>query len=97
MSTQTDTHPTLAIEGAIASPSNPRHFMVLKAIDRRVRIFAGDTLVADTTNAVRLIEVGKTIYDPLVYVPAADLCQNLKRLKKSTVCPLKGRGWIFCP
>ncbi len=95
MSTQADTHPIPAIEGAIANPSNPHHFMVLRAIERRVQIFAGDTLVADTTNAVRLIEVGKTIYDPLVYVPAADLRQPLKRLEKSTVCPLKGEAGYF--
>ena len=84
-----------AIEGAIVNPSNPRHFMVLKTIDRRIRIFAGDTLIADTLGAVRLIEVGKTIYDPLVYVPTADLRQSLARLEKSTTCPLKGEAAYF--
>ena len=92
---QTETPCAPAIEGAIVNPSNPRHFIVLKAIDRRIRIFTGDTLIADTPDAVRLIEVGKTIYDPLVYVPTADLCQNLSRLEKTTTCPLKGEAAYF--
>jgi len=95
MSIQTDTPATLSIEGAIANPSNPRHFMVLKPIERRIRVFTGDTLIADTMSAVRLIEVGKTIYDPLVYVPTADLCHNLDPLEKSTTCPLKGEAAYF--
>ena len=95
MPTQTDTMPAPAIEGAIANPSNPRHFMVLRPIDRQIRVFAGDRLIADTMAAVRLIEVGKTIYDPLVYVPATDLCQPLERIEKSTICPLKGEAAYF--
>jgi uncharacterized protein (DUF427 family) len=95
MSTQTNTLPAPAVEGAIANPSNPKHFMVLKSINRRVRIFTGDRLIADTTGAMRLVEIGNAIYDPLVYVPAADLCQNLNRLEKTSLCPLKGEAAYF--
>lgn len=95
MSAQIENIPIPLVEDAIVNPSNPRHFMVLKLIDRQVRIFAGDTLIADTTGAVRLIEIGKSIYDPLVYVPGDDLCQPLDRLEKTSLCPLKGEAAYF--
>ena len=79
-----------AIAGAIVNPSNPKHFMVLNPVQQRVRIYAGDDLLADTTRAVRLIEVGQTIYNPALYVPADDLCVRLESQDKSTHCPLKG-------
>ncbi len=74
----------------IRNPGNAAHFMALKPIKRRVRIYAGETLLADTANAVRLVEVGRGVYDPLVYVPAEDLQVALEPLEKSTHCPLKG-------
>ncbi|MCZ6772494.1 MAG: DUF427 domain-containing protein [Proteobacteria bacterium] len=77
------------VDGAIRNPSNPHHFMVIKPIDRCVRTFIGETLIADTTDAVRVIEIGKNAYDPLVYVPAADLTQRLEETDKISHCPLK--------
>jgi len=79
-----------SIAGAIVNPSNPKHFMVVNPVKQRVRIYAGDTLVADTTNASRLIEVGHTIYDPAIYVPSDDICVALEPMDKTTHCPLKG-------
>ena len=61
------------VEGAIRNPSNPHHFMVIKPIPRKVRVFIGDRLIADTTEAVRVIEIGRSVYDPVVYFPADDL------------------------
>jgi uncharacterized protein (DUF427 family) len=75
---------------AIRNPANPAHLMVLKPVNRRVRIYASDTLLADTTRALRVIEVGKSLYDPVVYVPGDDLLAKFDRLAKSTHCPLKG-------
>ncbi|WP_346891832.1 DUF427 domain-containing protein [uncultured Roseibium sp.] len=75
---------------AIRNPGNPDHLMVLKPVKRRVRIYAGDTLLADSTRALRVIEVGKSVYDPVVYIPGDDLVANFDRLAKSTHCPLKG-------
>ncbi len=74
----------------IRNPGNAAHFMALKPIKSRVRVYAGDTLLADTQEALRLVEVGRDIYDPLVYVPADDMTADLERLEKSTHCPLKG-------
>ena len=78
------------VEGAIRNPDNPHHFMVIKPQDRRVRVYLGDKLLADTTGAVQLIEIGKTAYEPAFYVPAADLSVDFQRSGKTTHCPLKG-------
>ena len=79
------------VEGAIRNPANPNHFMVIKPVDRRVRIFYGERLLADTTNAVCVIEIGrKKAYDPVLYVPAGDLAAPLDAVDKTTHCPLKG-------
>ncbi|WP_068406037.1 DUF427 domain-containing protein [Labrenzia sp. OB1] len=95
-----------AFENAIRNPDNPSHLMVIKDISRRIRIYAGATLLADSTSAVRVIEAGKSIYDPVVYVSEADLIAELGRVVKSTHCPIKGDasyvslggdeiGWVY--
>lgn len=83
------------IEGAIHNPSNRQHFMVLKPVAQRVRIYRGETLLADTEDAVRLIEVGIKAYDPIIYVPASDLSHPLERLEHTSHCPLKGEASYF--
>lgn len=84
-----DEHP-LPHLNVIRNPGNPAHFMALKPIKGRVRIYADETLLAETQNALRMVEVGKDVYDPLIYVPAADMTAPLERLEKTTHCPLKG-------
>ena len=46
------------VEGAIRNPANPHHFMVVQPAGRRIRIFFGDRLVADSVDALRVIEIG---------------------------------------
>lgn len=84
-----------AIPGTIQNPNNPQHCMAIKPVERRVRVFAGETLLADTTDAVRVIEIGRSVYDPVLYVPEADVAAPLERLDKSTHCPLKGDASYF--
>ena len=83
------------VEGAIRQPGNPHHYMVIKPIDRRVRVFRGDRLVADSTAAVCLIEIGRRALDPVVYVPPEDLTVALDPVDKTTHCPLKGDASYF--
>ena len=78
------------VEGAIRQPSNPHHFMVLKPVERRVRISFADRLLADTTGALCLIEIGRKAHDPVIYVPPSDLVLALDEIDKTTHCPLKG-------
>jgi uncharacterized protein (DUF427 family) len=93
-------------DAAIRNPANADHFMVIKPVDHRVRIYVGDRLIADSTNAVRVIEFGKSVYDPAVYLPQGDLTQKLEFSTRTTHCPLKGDarygsfsgaevGWVY--
>ncbi|MCP4303869.1 MAG: DUF427 domain-containing protein [bacterium] len=78
------------IPGAIRNPDNPQHLMVVKPVPRRVQVFDGETLLADTTDAVHVLELGKTLYDPVLYVPEGDIRVPLDQVDKTTHCPLKG-------
>lgn len=78
------------VEGAIRQPGSPHHFMVAKPVDRRVRIWCGDRLIADTGDALCLIEVSSRVYDPVIYVPPEDVVTPLEHVDKTTHCPLKG-------
>ena len=78
------------VEGAIRQPGNPHHFMVINPVERRVRIWRGERLIADTRDALWLIEVGRKAYDPVIYVPPEDVVVPLERVDKTTHCPLKG-------
>jgi len=83
------------VEGAIREPGSPHHFMVAKPIDRRVRIWRGERLIADTNDAFCLIEVGRRALDPVIYVPPEDIVVPLESLDKTTHCPLKGDASYF--
>lgn len=94
------------VEGAIRNPANPHHFMVIKPQSRRARVYSGDRLLADTMSAVEVIEIGKAVYDPVLYFPASALLVELQMTDKVTHCPLKGDagyvemegeelGWLY--
>jgi uncharacterized protein (DUF427 family) len=78
------------VEGAIRQPDSPHHFMVARPVERRVRIWRGDRLIADTTSALCLIEVGRKAHDPVYYVPPEDVVVPFESVDKTTHCPLKG-------
>ncbi|QFT30246.1 hypothetical protein FIV00_07170 [Labrenzia sp. THAF82] len=95
-----------AFANAARNPNNPEHMMVIKPVPRRIRIYQGDTLLADSTAALRVLEIGKAFYDPVVYVPEADLKSDFDPVEKSTHCPIKGDasyaalngeeiGWVY--
>jgi uncharacterized protein (DUF427 family) len=58
---------------------------------RRVRVYAGDRLVADSSNAMRVLE---TSHPPTIYVPPADADETLlvPSTRRGTVCEWKGRA-----
>ncbi|MEM5582801.1 DUF427 domain-containing protein [Roseibium sp. AS2] len=97
-------HPHL--QAAIRNPDNPAHLMVIKDVPRRIRIYSGELLLADSSNALRVLEIGKSFYDPVIYVPETGLKIHLGTLDKSTHCPIKGDasyaaledreiGWVY--
>ena len=80
----------------IARPGVPTHFMVLRPIDRKVIVRLPDgTLLAESSNATRLIESGKTIYDPVIYFPKDAIKMPFTKQDKSTHCPLKGDATYY--
>ena len=70
--------------------------MVLRPINRRVvvRLPNGEKL-ADSDAATRLLESGRTLCDPVVYVPREDLIKDLVTEQGETKCPLKGNATYY--
>ncbi|MBO6561725.1 MAG: DUF427 domain-containing protein [Nisaea sp.] len=92
----TETRPAPApVDGAIRNPSNPDHFMVLQPVKRRARVYFGNTLVADSRDALRVIEIGTRAYEPRLYFPPSAIKVPLEQLEKATHCPLKGEADYF--
>ena len=85
---------TLA-EGTIHNPDEPRHFMKLKPVPGRIVVRHGDDVLAVSTDAVRLLEVGGDLYDPVLYVPMSHVSDELKRNGKTSRCPLKGEAVYY--
>ncbi|MEM8703014.1 MAG: DUF427 domain-containing protein [Pseudomonadota bacterium] len=95
-----------SLADAIRNPDDPNHMMVIKTASRRMRVYAGDILLADSTSALRVMELGKSVYDPVVYFPEEDVIAPLDPAEKSTHCPIKGDasyvslegeeiGWVY--
>lgn len=83
------------VEDAIRQPGNPHHFMVVKPVERRLRVYHGERLLADTKDAVCVIEIGRTAHNPVFYVPPEDLAIALEHVDRTTHCPLKGDASYF--
>ena len=85
------TQPATLVEGAIARPDEPRHFMVIERAPGRATARVGDTVVAASDRALVVKEVGRGIYDPVIYFPPGDVDgELLAPVEKTTHCPLKG-------
>jgi uncharacterized protein (DUF427 family) len=57
--------------------------------ERRVRILAGDQVVADSQGALRILE---TSHPPTIYVPPADVVASTRVAEGSSWCEWKGRA-----
>jgi len=85
---------TLAAE-TLHNPEDARHFMRIKPVSGRVRIFHDGRLLAQSDRALRVLEAGKDIYDPTLYLPVEDVKVALVEKDKSTFCPIKGHASYF--
>ena len=81
---------TLA-KDTIHNPSEPRHFMAVEPVVGRIRLRLGDIVLAESRNALRLMEVGYRVYTPVIYLPRSDVKVALVETAKETHCPLEGR------
>ena len=80
----------------IHRPDEPRHFMRLKPVMGGVRISRGGQELARSGKALRVLEAGRDLYDPVVYLPREDVSASLREVEgKSTHCPLKGDTAYF--
>jgi len=92
----TDHSAITLVENAIHNPSEPRHFMQVLPAGGRRTVSVGDHVIADSENAVVVKEVGRGVYDPVLYFPRTDVEMDvLERIDKSTHCPLKGDTEYF--
>ncbi len=87
----TDVH----FENAVVRPDGSGHFYVLKPIAQTVKVMLRDKTVAESTSAVWLLEGGKTLYPPVIYLPRADVTTAIASVPGTTHCPLKGDATYF--
>lgn len=90
-------HPDITMsDQTIHNPAEPRHFLRAKPVPRLVRVRRGDTILAETTDALRVTELAKDMLDPVFYLPVSDLRVALTPVEgKTTHCPLKGDASYF--
>lgn len=90
-------HPdiTMATE-TIHNPKEPRHFMRVKPVTRKIRVYRAGTLIAESDRALRVTEIAKDVIDPVIYLPKADVMAPLALVGgKTTHCPLKGDAHYY--
>jgi uncharacterized protein (DUF427 family) len=76
-------------ERTLGQLRDPFHRIDVLPSSRRVRITAGDEVLADTDRALLLFETG---LPPRAYVPRADVRAPIEPAEKRTVCPYKGEA-----
>ena len=64
--------------------------MAIDPASRLVRILLDGMKLAESKAALRLKEVGKQVYDPVLYIPEEDVSADLIKTEQQTQCPLKG-------
>ncbi len=84
------------METTIHRPDRPQHYMVLRPIDKLIKIrLPGGQKLAESKQAIRLLESGRTLYDPVIYLPRRDVVAELILQSHQTTCPLKGIASYF--
>ena len=79
------------IEGSIHNPAEPRHFMEFQWPGTRYVARFGNDTVAESSRVLKLCEVARHVYEPMIYFPLDDVrTERLVATEKSTHCPLKG-------
>ncbi len=81
----------------IVRPDVSHHFMRLRPLNITVTSSYNNTEIAASSAAIKLFEVGKDFYDPVIYFPRSDIKMELLTVVEnlSTHCPLKGDTEYF--
>ena len=84
------------VKNAIHNPAEPRHFMRIVPAGNGRSASVGGTVIAQSTKAAIVKEVGLDLYDHVTYFPRADVNTDaLVPIDKTTHCPLKGNTQYF--
>lgn len=84
------------VRNAVHNPAEPRHFMQVVPAPISHRAVIGDQLIVESDAAIIVKEVGRDVYDHVVYFPRDDVRMSLlSKIAKSTHCPLKGDTEYF--
>ncbi|MCJ8322862.1 MAG: DUF427 domain-containing protein [Rhizobiales bacterium] len=83
------------VKNAIHNPADPRHYARVKPVERLISITYKGQILAQTTNGLRVLEVGHDLYDPALYLPVDAIKVKLVINQKTSHCPLKGDAQYF--
>lgn len=79
------------VKNAIHRSDEPRHFMRIKPVKRRVTATYANELLANSHQSLKLQEAGMDLYEPVYYFPQEDVAMaHLSQSDHTTHCPLKG-------
>lgn len=85
------------MNNVVVNPKTDKHYYQWAKPQRRVRIYLGDHLLADSTDPMLVKEVGHDIYDGVYYLPKSDvdLAHLAVMMDKTTHCPIKGDSTYY--
>ena len=84
------------VRGAIHSPHDVRHFMDIGRPEYTVTATINSKEIARSNRALKVKEVGRGVYDPVLYFLREDVdMSSLEATDKTTHCPLKGHTTYF--
>lgn len=70
-----------------------RHYAVIDKYNRKLTFKYKGDVIAESTNALILKEVGKGVYNPVFYLPKEDISINLvPEDDRTSHCPIKGEA-----
>lgn len=78
--------------------NDQRHYAVADAYKRKVTLKYQDKVIVESENARILKEVGKSVYNPVLYFPKDDIKVPLEKEEaRQSHCPIKGDAtyWNF--
>ncbi len=84
------------VRDAIHSPQDVRHFMDIGQLSYTVTATIDGKEIARSDRAFKVKEVGRGVYDPVLYFVRDDVDMScLEATEKTTHCPLKGDTTYF--
>jgi len=88
---------SLPMKNLVVNPKTDKHFYQWKKPQQRVRIYLGDTLLADSTQTTLIKEHGHDLYDGVYYFPKADVKMDHLAVMPDQVthCPIKGDSTYY--